>query len=187
MKIDNTKRLANAVNFRKQRGASLLEGIAYLGIAALVVLGAVSLLTSATASAKANQTTEELVALRTAVKKLHAGQTYPIQSLLKQVTAARAVPATLQVAGAGTDTASITNSWGGAVTITGTAATTFTITYNNVPTDVCVSALSGMTGWTGVRQGTTGVQKIVFPLTSVDATDVCSGANNSNVIALESN
>ena len=36
-----------AVTYRHQRGASLLEGIAYLGIAAIVILGAVSLLTGA--------------------------------------------------------------------------------------------------------------------------------------------
>jgi hypothetical protein len=172
MKNQNTKRIASDVNLREQRGASLLEGIAYLGIAALVVLGAVSLLTSASASAKANQTTEELVALRTAVKKLYAGQSYPIASLLNTITLAKAVPATLQVSGG-----AITNSWGGAVTIDGTTTTTFTIVYNRVPQDVCVSALSGATGWNSVS--TTGATRTVFPLTSLDATAICAGSSNN--------
>ena len=53
---------------KQQRGASLLEAIAYLGIAAVVVLGAVSLLNGAFGSAKSNQTNEEVVALRTPVR-----------------------------------------------------------------------------------------------------------------------
>ncbi|MBC7413962.1 MAG: pilus assembly protein, partial [Herminiimonas sp.] len=43
------------VNESRQRGASLLEGIAYLGIAAIVILGAVSLLTGAFGSAQSNR------------------------------------------------------------------------------------------------------------------------------------
>lgn len=173
MKIEIRRPLNTSMNLRKQHGASLLEGIAYLGIAALVVLGAVSLLTGASASAKANQTTEELVALRTAVKKLYAGQAFPVSSLADTLIKAKAVPSTLQVAGT-----TITNSWGGAVTVDGTSTTTFTVIYNSVPQDVCVNALSGTTGWQSVRQGN-GTQKTVFPLTSADATDVCTAANNN--------
>lgn len=157
----------------RQRGASLLEGIAYLGIAAIVVLGAVSLLTGAMSSAKSNQTTEELMALRTAVKKLYAGQTYPNGSLLGTITAANAVPGTLVVSGS-----TITNSWNGAVAINGLASgTQFEIVYNDIPKDVCVSALSGATGWASVRQGT-GTSYTSFPLTPANATDVCANAAN---------
>jgi type II secretory pathway pseudopilin PulG len=171
MKIENAKRVASAVNLRKQRGASLLEGIAYLGIAALVVLGAVSLLTSASASAKANQTTEQLISLRTAVKKLYAGQSYPTGTttdLLATLISARAVPSTLTVSGT-----TATNSWGGAVTVNGTTAGTFTIVYVGVPKDVCINTLSGMTGWTSVGR-TGGTAITTSPLTSADATSICS-------------
>lgn len=165
----------NAVNLRRQHGASLLEGIAYLGIAALVVLGAVSLLTGASASAKANQTKEELVALRTAVKKLYAGQAYPAQSLTPALTSAKAVPTTLQVSGT-----AITNSWGGAVTVDGSTSTTFTIVYNNVPEDVCVNALSGLTGWVSVRRGS-GQPVTSQLLTTADATAVCSDPADNDI------
>jgi hypothetical protein len=175
MKIENTRRFHHVVYLRKQQGASLLEGIAYLGIAALVVLGAVSLLTGASASAKANQTSSELVALRTAVKKLYAGQAYPTGSLTGFLTTAKAVPSTLQVSGT-----SITNSFGGAVTVEGTSSATFTVTYNNVPQDVCVSVLSGMTGWRSVRQGNGSLEES-FPLTAADATAVCTSTTSNNV------
>lgn len=178
MKTDPEQRHDNAMHLHKQHGASLLEGIAYLGIAALVVLGAVSLLTGASASAKANQTKEELVALRTAVKKLYAGQAYPSAnptSLTGQLTAARAVPSTLQVSGN-----AITNSWGGAVTVDGTTPTTFTIVYNNVPQDVCVNALSGLTGWTSVRAAQ-GQPVVTFPMTTADATTICGNTDDNDV------
>lgn len=176
MKIENTRRFHRAVSLHKQQGASLLEGIAYLGIAALVVLGAVSLLTGASASAKANQTTAELVALRTAVKKLYAGQAYPTGSLTSFLATAKAIPSTLQESGG-----SITNSFGGSVTVAGTTSATFTITYNDIPQDVCVSVLSGMTGWKGVRQGTTGSLQENFPLTAADATAVCTSDTLNSV------
>lgn len=174
MKIEIRRPLDNAVNLRKQHGASLLEGVAYLGIAALVVLGAVSLLTGASASAKANQTMEELVAMRTAVKKLYAGQAYPVSSLVSTLIKAEAVPSTLRK---DTTALTITNSWGGAVTVEGTSATSFKIVYNNVPQDVCINALSGLTGWTSVKKEPSGSSKTVFPLTTADATAVCDGTD----------
>jgi type II secretory pathway pseudopilin PulG len=155
---------------RRQRGASLLEAIAYLGIAAVVVLGAVSLLNGAFGSAKSNQTSEEVVALRTAVRKLYMGQSYPVESLTPSLILANAVPATLaRGAGAG----ALSNSWGGAVTVAGTAAG-FTITYNAIPQDVCVNLISGASGWTSITQGQTALT--TFPATVANATTLCSVA-----------
>lgn len=154
----------------RQRGASLLEGIAYLGIAAIVVLGAVSLLTGAFGSAKANQTTEEVVAIRTAVRKLYIGQAYPVGSLVANLITANAIPNTL----ARPTAATLSNSWGGAVTVAGTA-TGFTVTYNAVPQDVCVNMVSGASGWTQIDQG--GNNAITaFPVTVANATTLCSVA-----------
>lgn len=126
----------------RQRGASLLEGIAYLGIAAVVVLGAVSLLGGAFGSAKSNQATEEAVAMRTAVRKLYIGQSYPVESLVPTLIAANAIPSTLAKNNADN---TLKNSWGGAVTVSGTA-TGFEITYAAVPKDVCVNLISGASG-----------------------------------------
>ena len=161
----------------RQRGASLLEGIAYLGIAALVVLGAVSLLTGAFGSAKGNQTSEEVIALRTAVRKMYAGQPYNADAfIMNNLITARAIPNTLVVTGAAT----VGNGWGGTVTITGTAPGTFTITYTNVPQDVCVSVVSGANGWTLIT-GLAGANPIAaFPATASNATALCT--TNANTI-----
>ncbi|MTV41727.1 type 4 pilus major pilin [Duganella radicis] len=164
-------------NRARQRGASLLEGIAYLGIAALVVLGAVSLLTNAFGSAKSNQTTEEVVALRTAVRKLYAGQSYNDANMQANLITARAIPNTLVIAGN-----ALSNSWSGVVTVASTAANTFNVTYNNVPQDVCISAVSGANGWTQIARDAAGGGAVVaFPVTATAAATLCNAANNTIV------
>ncbi|WEF32247.1 type 4 pilus major pilin [Pseudoduganella chitinolytica] len=158
---------------RRQRGASLLEAIAYLGVAAVVVLGAVSLLNGAFGSAKANQTSEEVVSLRTAVRKLYLGQTYGTDNNMNTaLVAANVVPSTLTRGDAG----SITNSWGGAVTVTGNTAT-FTISYAGLPKDVCMNVVSGASGWSSINQGNKKVES--FPVKAADAEGVCNGTTNA--------
>lgn len=167
----------------KQHGASLLEGIAYLGIAAIVILGAVSLLTGAFGSAQNNRATEEIVSLRTAAKKLYAGQIYPA-AMNGSMIAARAVPGSLTVdATAGT----ITNSWGGAVTLVGTnsaADNTFTISYGGTSQDACVNLASGATGWTKVKINAS-ADITALPVSAATASAQC--AAGANVVAFSSN
>ena len=157
----------------RQRGASLLEGIAYLGIAAIVVLGAVSLLTGAFGSAKSNQTIEELTALRTGVRKLYAGQTYPA-AIVPTLITANSVPNTLAIT-RGANPA-ISNGWAGAVTVVG-AGGTFAISYPNVPQDVCMAVVSGANGWTQISDGTTTIN--VVPATAANATSLCPNTSNT--------
>jgi type II secretory pathway pseudopilin PulG len=154
-----------------QRGASLLEGIAYLGIAAIVVLGAVSLLTTAFGSAKSNQTSEEVIALRTAVRKLYAGQGYGTASLIPTLNTAQAIPGTLAHTGT-----TITNGWGGDVAVDGVTGS-FTITYNAVPQDVCVTVISGATGWQAISANG-GADIATFPATATDATGACTKSDS---------
>jgi hypothetical protein len=172
----------NGVGYRRrQRGASLLEGIAYLGIAAIVILGAVSLLTSAFGNAQSNRATEEVISLRTAVRKLYVGQAYPAAGVVAVLINAGAVPSTL------TNTAgAVTNSWGGAVTIVGSGAgaatNNFVITYNNVPAAECVNMLSGANGWTvvavnGANAGTAAAGTI--PVAAGAASTACNAPTNT--------
>lgn len=158
----------------RQRGASLLEGIAYLGIAAIVILGAVSLLTGAFSSAQSNRTSEEVTAIRTAVRKLYMGQSYGSGSLNEALVAAGAVPGTI-VHGTGS---TLTTGWGGAVTVEG-ADTNFTITYTATPKDICMNALTTANGWSSVKVGES--DHTTFPITPGDATTACSTDANEMV------
>jgi hypothetical protein len=166
---------SDLVNYRvRQCGASLLEGIAYLGIAAIVILGAVSLLASAFGNAQANRSTEETVSLRTAARKLYSGQPYPA-AMTAQLIGAKAIPGTMNVDAVNN---TVANAFGGAVTIAGAAGGgSFTIGYNAVPQDVCINMLSGASGWISVGQGATVVA--TMPLTAANATAICSQATNA--------
>ncbi len=162
-----------------QRGASLLEGIAYLGVAAIVVLGAVSLLTNAFSSAQTNRAAEEIISIRTAVKKLYMGQaaSYGTGDFTASLITARVFPSTLAVNGTGAS-ATITNSWNGEVTVTGNTST-FTLTYDNVPRDACINLVSGASGWTRINQGTNEIT--AFPATPANAADVCSDDDDNAI------
>lgn len=167
------------VNFAvRQRGASLLEGIAYLGVAAIVILGAIALLMNAFGSAESNRLVEEVTAIRTSVRKLYMGQSasYGTGSLNANLVSARAFPTTLAV---GADGTTVRNAWNGNVTVTGNNAN-FTVSYQAVPRDVCINALAGASGWIQVQ--VTGSAAITaFPVTPAAATTACAAAANEIV------
>ncbi len=167
----------------RERGASLLEGIAYLGIAAIVVLGAVSLLTGAFSSAQSNRVAEEVVSIRTGVKKLYMGQSsgYVVGTILPILIAAKVLPTTITITGAGT-AATATNSWGGAVDVAGLAGgSSFSITYNTVPQDACINIISGASGWQSIAVTGGGAPPIAFPVSPADAQAAC-GANGGTIV-----
>ena len=169
------QRRARLARLHRQRGASLLEAIAYLGVAALVVLAAVSLLQNAFGSARSNQTTEEITGLRTNVRKMYAGQSYDDAAMLANLVTAKAIPGTLTL---GANNA-ITNTWGGAVTVAKVDAASFRSTYASVPQDVCMNVVSGATGWTRIADGTDAHPITVFPAAAASAAALCTAASNT--------
>ena len=171
-----SQRRARLARLHRQRGASLLEAIAYLGVAALVVLAAVSLLQNAFGSARSNQTTEEITGLRTNVRKMYAGQSYDDTAMLANLITAKAIPGTLTAANG-----AITNTWGGAVKVEKVDAASFKITYESVPQDVCMNVVSGATGWTKIADGADGNQITVFPAAAASAAALCNAAANTVV------
>lgn len=174
------QRRARLARLHRQRGASLLEAIAYLGVAAIVVLAAVSLLQNAFGSARSNQTMEEITGLRTAVHKMYAGQSYNDATMVANLIAAKAIPGTLTL---GANNA-ITNAWGGTVTVAKVDAANFRITYENVPQEVCMNVVSGASGWTRIADGDDGNAITVFPVTAANAATLCKA---STTIAFTSN
>lgn len=165
----------------RQRGASLLEGIAFLGIAAIVILGAVSLLSSAFSSAQGNRSMEELISIRTAVKKLYAGSGgYGTGSLLDALYATKSLPANLATTVGTGGVVTATNSWGGDVAVTG-ATGQFQIVYNSVPNDVCIALITGGHGWNSVKIDT-GTAITTFPISLSSAATACELTGNSRTI-----
>ncbi|ABC36070.1 type 4 pilus major pilin [Burkholderia thailandensis] len=159
---------------RNERGASLLESIAYLGVAAIVIVGAIALLGSAFSSANTNRLAEELNAIQTGTKKLYMGQvnTYGTASLNANLIAAKVFPNTLPT---GTNDA-VSNTWGGTVTVKG-AGQTFTVEYTNVPRDVCINTLTAGGNWVSAKVGEKSVN---YPVAPTNATGAC--ADNATIV-----
>ncbi|RJF92126.1 type 4 pilus major pilin [Noviherbaspirillum saxi] len=162
-------------NLHRQRGASLLEGIAYLGIAAIIILGAVALLTSAFSGANTNRGYEEVTAIRTGVKRLYMGQSasYGTGDLTATLISAKVFPTSLSVSGA-----SVKNTWNGDVSVTGASAN-FTISYGNVPSDVCINMVSGSSDWVSVKVGSGAAA--APPIAPATASSAC-GTGSSTIV-----
>ncbi|CAB3770839.1 hypothetical protein LMG29660_06738 [Burkholderia puraquae] len=153
---------------RKERGASLLESIAYLGVAAIVIVGAIALLGSAFSSANTNRLTEDLNAIQTGTKKLYMGQVnnYGTDSMNANLSAAKVFPGTLTQ----DDKGGVSNTWGGTVTVTG-ATQTFTVTYTKVPREVCVNTLTAGGSWKSAKISDKSVD---YPVSPSVATGACT-------------
>lgn len=158
----------------RQRGASLLEAISYLGIAAIVVIGAVALLTNAFSSASTNAVTEQVSAIQSGVKKLYMGQQASYTGITNSILASAGVfPSTLSPAADGT----ITNSWNGTVAVGASGANEFTVTYTNVPESVCVNAVTVGGSWISISVN--GTLYSTMPVSPTDAAKSCNTDTNT--------
>jgi hypothetical protein len=183
MKTKHSNIRHGMARLQRQRGASLLEGIAYLGIAAIVILGAVSLLTSAFSNALTNRASEEVVSIRTGVIKLFMAQSanYGTADMTGLLISAGVFPNTLsQTPAVGQAAAAVVNAWNGAVIVTG-ANSQFTISYASVPENACINLLSGATGWAQIAvNGNAGIGVNGAQITPANAIAACT--TNTNTI-----
>lgn len=160
---------------RKQAGATILEAIAYLGIAAVVIIGALSLFGSGLSGADTNKAMEELTGIRSGTKSFFTGQAgYGTSGTLLNgaLITAKVIPGTMSVSGT-----NITNAWGGAVNVTSTG-TAFTIQTDLVPQDVCakITSAAGGSGWMGISVNGAAM---TMPTTSTSAAAACNAATNT--------
>ncbi len=156
-----------------QHGASLLESIAFLGVAAIVILGAVALLLGSFSSANVNRAAQEVSSIRTGVKKLFMGQSasYGTGTLNATLVSAKVFPTTLSVDASN----NVYNTWNGAVSVDGANAN-FTITYANVPADVCINLASMNGDWLGLQVNGS---NLALPVTPTAAQAACNASANT--------
>ena len=161
---------------RKMRGVSLLEAIAYLGVAATIIIGAVALLSNAFSGARSNRAQEELAAISTGVKRLFMSQAgaFGTGNLNAQLATAKIFPSTLSVNGD-----QVLNAWNGAVTVTGNTSV-FQISYGNVPQDSCVELLS--TSHQFLTVAANGGSELTPPVTLSQAAAQCTEAQTNTVV-----
>lgn len=161
---------------RRQQGVSLVEALAWIAIAGIVIAGAVSLFLSTMSGTKNQQFMKDVMGLRVGVQGLLASQgTYGAVSLNSALISAKKVPATLPVSGT-----TISNQWGGTITVTG-AGTSFTVTSSAMPKDACMESMTGAAGWLTVNANGAGDRTPPVAATQAD-TDCSSASANSLVL-----
>lgn len=171
---------SNKTLFRiRQRAVTLMELIASVAIMAILVVGALTLYSSAQSGSNTTQLLRDLTGVSAATKSLFAGQgAFGTASLNTTLIAAKAIPSSWTVSGTA---GSITHQLNGAVTVTGNTSN-FRIQLDGIPQDVCVKLLSNSsTGWSAVRIGTGGTDTTSFPISPVSASTLCTGATNTIV------
>lgn len=165
---------------RRARGATLLEAIAFLGVAAIVTLGAVALFGVSFRGANAARLNEEINAIATNVRELYSLSGtggYGALSMMDLYNHG-AFPSTLQATKSG-GTVTLTNAWNGAVTLTLSANALPVLTYANVPKDICTAVLLSSGNWVSVSVND--VARQTTGLTAVQAAAACS--NKANTVA----
>lgn len=144
---------------RRQLGMTLIELIAALGVAAVVIVGALSLYQSADASQKSNELLSGITSVRGAIRQLFGGN-YSGELLLAVANSNKLPSSWIPTGSAGAYTA--VNNVFGTVTVTATTATTMTMVLNRIPSSVCSSVATAVQGWDSISIGTTVVA--TYPL-----------------------
>jgi len=122
------------------RGLTLIEGLLFLGIAAIVIVGALMLFNNASQATKLNAAKTEIQAYVANIQSLFSAQ--PDYAGLDNTLV---VSTGLAPAGVASGTDTLVNPWGGEVTIEAGSSHDFTIEYADVPKEACINIMtSGM-------------------------------------------
>jgi len=178
---------------RHQAGATLLEALAFLGIAAIIVVGAISMFRAAQGSAQANTIISEINVFRSTIKTLFASQgsyaingtpdvfpattTSGLWTILFQNTPG-SLPSTIRRVGS-----SLKNQFGGVTGVRGDDSS-FWIFYTQVPQEICLKVAPQIGGsWMGLQiNGNAFVDTDTesFPVATADA-QCTSGTSNTMI------
>ena len=123
-------------NIKSFRGLTLMEGLLFLGLAAIVIVGAFALYNNASSTTKMNTAKTQLQTYVSGIQTLYA-TTNDYGGVNPAVVVGASIAPTNAV-----DGNTLVNPWGGNTDVVG-GTREFTITFENVPKDACVSLLTG--------------------------------------------
>lgn len=161
---------------RKKRGLTLIETLLALGVAAIVIIGAVSFYNNAAGTNAINDAKGQIQAYVNGVKKVYASQsTYT--GLDNATIIATGVAPQPAISGAN----GLVNPWRGTTTIaSASGGSAFTVTMAGVPQDACVSLLtSGLLSGGGVYQIGSGGGSFTAEPSVSQALTACNQTNDS--------
>lgn len=163
-------------SLKKQAGASLIEFMIYVGLAALVIAGAVNWAISASTQQSVNGLLSDLTGLNSTIKALFRGQsTYGTVSLNTVLIANKRLPNSMTVSGS-----TVKHSLGGDLTVTG-ADTIYTMTLTEIPTEVCTEVAAKSNGFKSIKIGSAAAITD-FPISVATASTQCSASEKVTLI-----
>lgn len=167
-------------NARQQAGVTIVEGLIALAVLALLYFAVAGYAGMSFVSSDVNRTNGELLTVHSNTRSMYSTQpNYGTANINAPLIAASAFPATLKTdVGTGT----VTNNWGGSVTVVGATAN-FVLTYGSVPDEICAKLLPSLA--TSVWQTIT-VNGTAAAATPAGAAAACTGGGSGNTIALTS-
>ncbi|MCY3983011.1 MAG: type 4 pilus major pilin [Roseovarius sp.] len=120
------------------RGLTLMEALLFLGLAAIVIVGAFALYNNASSTSRLNQAKSQLQTYISGIKSL-----YSTRNNFTSVTTSLVVNSGIAPAEA-VDGAALINPWGGLTTISANSAQPrqFRVTFEDIPRDACTAMLS---------------------------------------------
>ena len=165
------------------RGLTLTEALLFLGIAAIVIAAVFQAYNSTSNTQRMNQANTQLSTYIAGIKNLYENQT-SYAGIAENIIIDAGIAPTAAIDGP----SALEHPWGDPVTIAG-AADTFTITFESIPQDACVTILSsGLINSGTVREisvGSTTFDRTTVP-TPGDAQAACSPDPTNNDIAFTS-
>lgn len=162
-----------------QRGATLLEAVAFLGVSAIVITGVLSLFGISFTGASADRLVQETSAIATNVRALYSSSGsggYQAMSMSDMVTEG-IFPTSMQVTGTGASVA-VYNQWGGTVSVSLGANGQPQVMYTGVPRNICIQALMASNNWTQITVNST---TYAPTMTIAQTQTACSGATGNAI------
>ncbi len=141
-----TKKAYDMKKIKAFRGLTLMEALLFLGLAAIVIVGAFALYNNGSSTVKMNQAKTQLQTYIGGVQSL-----YSAQNDYSTLTTALVINAGIAPSEA-IDGTALVGPWGTATTVTGNSSTPreFRVTFEGIPKDACTALLSASL----IEQGT---------------------------------
>lgn len=171
---------ARKLHNNRKRGATLMEMVAWLALAAMIIAGALVLWNVANSSRQTTTALTQLNQIQTAVRTLYSGQSSYTGLTTAILVNSKALQQSM-ISGA-----TIRHAYNGAVTVTPVATTNggansgFTVSFANIPQDACQQMLTKDLGRGLYEAGASAkAQQPNLPFSLANATASCTATYNT--------
>lgn len=162
-------------NRNSQSGFSLMELMVVIGIIAVLVIGVLTYKAMAKGDSNVSRETDNVSVIISKIQRLKGGASYGASGadLLPIAINANAVPKSMSIVGS-----TVTNVWGGAVTIKSTG-NGFYVNYAGVPKEACLAMAGAIAGSTDTTTAINGGAPISGAIDPIVANTQCNADPSS--------